>query len=352
MNALASGANFLLNPAAWPLLLVAPALWCLLRWHERRAAARLADLAGPRATKLAPGLSPHRRALRGGLLAGGALLAAVACLEPVWGAPAVSAEGRGVDIVVCLDVSRSMLARDVAPTRLARAKAEIRALAERTRGDRIGLVVFAGESRLLTPLTRDMRSFAAIAATAEPESVLRGGTDVGGAIDLALAALVGGVAATGDHETILLLTDGEDLGASGAAAAERCAARGISVHTIGLGSPLGSKIAVPAEEPAPGRPKPPAGETFLRDRAGREIVSALDVAALRRIAETARGTFRDVSASPRPLVSLYEDEILAMARKEIDARSRRERPNRFQWPLAGALALWILALALPERRRP
>ncbi len=349
MNTLANGADFLLNGAAWPLLLVAPALWLLLRWHERRAAARLADLAGPRAMKLAPGLSPRRRALRGGLLAGGALFAAVACLEPVWGAPTAGAEARGVDIVVCLDVSKSMLARDVAPTRLARAKAEIRALAERTRGDRIGLVVFAGESRLLTPLTRDMRSFAAIAATAEPESVLRGGTDVGGAIDLALAALAG---ATGDHETILLLTDGEDLGASGAAAAERCAARGISVHTIGLGSPLGSKIAVPPEEPAPGRPKPPAGETFLRDRAGREIVSALDVAALRSIAETARGTFRDVSASPHPLVSLYEDEILGVARKEIDARSRRERPKRFQWPLAAALALWILALALPERRRP
>ena len=128
---------------------------------------------------------------------------------------------RGVDILVCLDVSRSMLAQDLQPSRLARAQEEIRALAARTESDRVGLVLFAGDARLAVPLTRDKDSFASLASRASPLSVERGGSDVGAALDTALGAL------TGAHEVILLLTDGEDLEARGLQAARRCRDRGI-----------------------------------------------------------------------------------------------------------------------------
>ena len=309
------------RPELLPILLAAPLtgllLWALGRGRRRR----LAHAVGPRAVALA-----GRRRTRSVLFAGALLLALLAMVQPLWGG---RLERRGVDIVVCLDVSRSMLARDVAPSRLERAKAEIRELTLRATGDRLGLVLFAGDARLAVPLTRDLASFRELAALADPLSIERGGSDLGAAITAAFDVL-------DEDETVLLLTDGEDLGESGLRAARVCAGRNVTVHCVGFGSALGAKIPVPGA----------GGETFLKDRSGAEVVSAMDPAGLRRIAGATGGEFVDALAGPEALVSVYEERIVPMARESFEAEERLALENRFQWPLLGALVLWMLDLWL------
>jgi Ca-activated chloride channel family protein len=207
-----------------------------------------------------------------------------------------------------------MLARDVAPDRLSRAKGEIRALAEGAKGDRLGLVVFAGEARAMVPLTEDMTSFLELLDLADPTSVARGGTDLGAALEAALDVL------QGRRGTVLLFTDGEDLGGRGLLAARLLAERGVEVSCIGLGTELGSKITT--------------GGGFVRDRSGEEVVSALDARGLRAIAEATGGTF----LASAPTISVT---------RRATAPERRE--NRYQWFLAGAVLLWLWDLS---RRRP
>jgi len=346
---------------ALPVLLLVPAVGLTLFLLDRARARRLAKLAGPRSPRLAAELGTGRRRMRRRLGTAALLLALIALLQPLWGSGYRRLEQRGVDILVCLDVSRSMLARDMMPSRLQRARATIRALAERIRGDRLGLVVFAGEAHLAVPLTRDMISFAELVELADPLSVLRGGTDLGSALETALTALEGG---TGAHEVVLLLTDGEDLERRAHQVAELCRERRIAVHGIGFGSARGSKIAVEdgagdvdAGDRAGNRSESSeggtsrSGETFLLDRAGNEVVTALDPESLRRIAEATGGVFLDASTRRRPLVDLYEKRVVPMARKAFEDERRRERKNRFQWPLLIAFLLWILELGLTDRRR-
>jgi Ca-activated chloride channel family protein len=272
------------------------------------------------------------------LLAAGVGLALLALLHPVFGGEEATMERRGADVVVCLDVSRSMLARDLEPDRLARAKAEVRALAERARGDRMALVLFAGEARVAVPLTRDLRAVADLADLATPEDVLRGGTDLGAALDAALGALAERGA---EARAILLLTDGEDHGDGGLRAAHEARRRGVVVHGLGFGTARGSKVVVEG----------PAGETFLRDRQGVDVVSALDAGGLQRIAAATGGTSREVGDGAAPLAELYEDRVLPAARGAFEREARRRRENRYQWPLGLALVLWVADLWRSERRR-
>jgi Ca-activated chloride channel family protein len=324
--------EFFLAPDAWPALLVVPML-ALLIWTKVRERS-LARAIGPRHPILARDWSVARRRTRRLMFLAATALALLALLQPVWGESTRDEDNRGVDLLICLDVSRSMLAQDLAPNRLERARNEIAVLADRTRSDRLGLVVFAGEARLGVPLTRDRASFKELLELADPLSVERGGTDLGAALSLALDALRG---QTGEHETVLLLTDGEDLTGQGLRVAEESARRGITVHCVGLGTALGAKI--------------PHDGGYLRDRSGAEVVSALDPATLRRIAEATGGRYLDAHDRTEALVDLYESEVLPMARKTFEAEERRNRDNRYQWPLLAAFLIWILELWIGERKR-
>lgn len=321
------------RPEASAWLLAAPLAWALFALLDARASLRLAALLGPRAAAL----GGARRRGRQRLFAAALLCAIAAMLGPSWGAASTGAPPP-IDCVVCLDVSRSMLARDVAPDRLAAAKREIRALVDRAAGDRFGLVLFAGEARLWVPLTGDRRSFVEMLDLADPLAIRRGGTDLGAALEAALPLLP----ERGErHAAVLLVTDGEDLGGNGARVAAGFRGRGVAVHTAGIGSALGSKIAL-------------GGTSFLKDRSGAEVVSAMDEGALRRISGGAGGGFVDASEGGDPLVRLYEERIVPLARARVaqaggDASSGRK--DRFQWPLALALLLWLGEGWIAQRRR-
>lgn len=337
--------------AALALPGVAAVAWVLAA-GERRRARRLAAVVGRRAPALAAEQAPLRARRRNRLAVAGIALGVVAWMQPRFGEGEAAAAPPGADLCVCLDVSRSMLAADVPPSRLRSAQEAIADLGRRTRGDRLALVVFAGQALLRVPLTRDVESMVAIARTADPSEVALGGTDLGAAIDAAVAALAaaqhrdaaGGAADAPLEGAVLLVTDGEDPGGAGRAAAGRARGRGLAVHCVGVGSALGSKITMPG---------PGGREVFLRDREGREVVTRHDAASLRSIAAAGGGRYVDAAGSAQPLVEVYERGVVP----ELAGRARARGPagaalaNRFQLPLAIGLALLLLDLLLPRRRR-
>lgn len=334
------------------LALALPLVALLAFWfarRDRRRERRLHAVGGARALRLTPELDLGRRRWRRRLFAAALAFGVFAAMQPQWGTVARNVDEPRADAIVCLDVSRSMLARDLSPSRLGRAHAELTALAARAVGARLGLVAFAGVARLVVPLTRDAESFAQMARATDPLSVPLGGTDLGAGLETALTALAAGqgLPAGGDAQvpgTILLLTDGEDLQGRGRAAARRCRERGARVHCIGFGSTLGSKIAV---EGADGK------EQFLRTRGGDEVVTVMDAASLRSLADAGGGVFAEAGAESEPLLRIWEREVLphaaAVAREDASAAS--EKQNRYRWPLAAALGCLLAELWLVERRR-
>ena len=325
-------------PGALPFLLTVPLFWFVLQARERRLAQSRTTLLGPRVASLSEDLDPKRR-LQGNLLLSLALLFTILALsQPLWGTERRNRQQRGVDILVCLDVSRSMLARDLAPNRLAFAKQEIQTLARHARGERLGLVTFAGDARLRVPLTRDVVSFSALVELADPLTVKRGGTDLG------LALLAGSKALdrkTSRAKTLILITDGEDHGQQGLQAARRLAEQGLTLHCVGIGSQLGSKIRV----------RDRGRETFLRGPSGEEVLSYMDAQGLRAMAQATGGIFVDASQVQNPLIHIYEKAIRNMTSRVTEGDAQLARKNQFQWPLLLAFCFLFLELIRNDRRR-
>lgn len=321
--------EMLAHPAALPSVLLAPAAAWFFWVRRRRGRARMDAATGSRIAARAAGADARPRRAPDLLFALALLAAVVAALGPLWGDRTETSAERGADVVVCVDVSRSMLSTDQPPSRLDAARQAVAEMARDLRGGRLALVAFAGEARLVSPLTRDVDSFLHLLDRLEPLTVGRGGTDLGAAIDVARSALGGD-----DARAIVLLTDGEDHEGGGLLAAQACRERGVPVHCVGFGSDRGGKV--PGDDAA----------SFLRDRSGGEVVSARDADGLRRIAGAAGGVFVDSVGADRPLARLHEQQILPAAGAAASEDGRREKENRYQWPLSAAFCLWILERCL------
>jgi Ca-activated chloride channel family protein len=328
-------AALLSQPWALTLLPLAVVAWFAARRAEDARERRLRDGLGPRRAALAPTAEPRARRTARALLCASIVAAALAATRPAWGVATERPERAGIDLVLCLDVSRSMRARDVAPDRATRAREEIAALAERATGDRLALVAFAGDARVVVPPTRDARSVARMAEVAAADEGGKPGSDVGAAIDAAAALLAdappGGAA-------ILVLTDGEDLGGRGLLAAGRSGDRGIPVFPVTFATALGGKIA---EE----------GGSYVRDESGADVVSRPDAAALDAIARTSGGSVIDAGAEPGALARARDEAASRAAVRAREAASRDEPAERFQVPLLAAVLLWMAEAVLRARRR-
>ena len=281
-----------------------------------------------------PRFSPGRARLRVLLAALGAVLAGVAAVGPVRGYTLREVRRKGLDLVICVDTSRSMLVQDLKPDRLTRAKREIAGLLDRLQGDRAALLAFSGDVREVAPLTHDRATLTAFANTLTPDDNLLGGTDLGGAIDKALSLFDG---RTGAHEAIVLITDGEDLEGRGLEAAKRASERGIRVYVVGMATAGGGKI-------------PEGGRGFVRDEAGKEVVSALGGATLSAIAQASGGEYLSAESSPFPLEEMYDKRVTRLEGRELVAGKEKIPHDRYQWPLALAAACFFAEAALRERR--
>ena len=323
----------------WTLLLLAPLLWFFLDAARRRESL-LAKIVAPRLQKQLTGqVSPLKRNLRTGLLLGAIALVILGLAKPRLGYKELEIKSKGRDVILAIDTSRSMLSTDTAPTRLGRAKLIAQDLLGYLKGDRVGLIAFAGSAFLQAPLTLDKGAVLTSLEDLDTNTIPKGGTDIASAIRMAIAAFGKG---EGMSRALVLMTDGEDLEASGVEAAKEAAAAGIRIFTIGFGSPSGSLIPIRNEN---GR------NDFVRDESGKPVTSRMDAARLGEIAKETGGFYQPFGQDAA--MAIYEKGIVPMEEQESGTISSRKPIERYQWPVTAALVLLALWSLLGEgRRRP
>ena len=292
-----------------------------------------------RLLRFLPNYSRTRSLARLGLASTALVLLAISVTGPVRGYTFREVAHKGIDLVVCLDTSNSMLARDLRPSRLERARREVRGLLDRMGGDRVALIAFSGDAREIAPLTHDRTTLSALLEHARPADNRLGGTNLAAAIERGLELFDG---RTGAHEAIVLLTDGEDLEGEAATMAKEAADRGIRIYVVGIGTRVGGKISIVGEN---GR------ETFLRGPDGEEVITRLNDASLRRIAEVTGGDYLSVENSPTPLEDIYTSRLSRLEGREFEAGTKRVPHDRYQWTLALAFVCMVIEVGLRERKK-
>ncbi len=315
----------------WTLPLLVFAQVVSLR-KRRREAMRLAD---PHLMeRLAPLESRTRAAVRGTLAAAALVVGVFALAGPQWGEKLQDVSRQGVDIVMALDVSRSMLVSDVKPSRLERAKREAADLMRVVSGDRLGLTVFAGSAFLLCPLTLDYGAVDMFLSQITPDAVPSAGTDLGAAIDTASAAFDPKSSA---DKVILLITDGEDNEGKGLEAAERAAKAGVKIFVFGIGDPSGGPV--------------PGGEGgYESDASGRMVLSRLDEAGLEKIARTTGGVYARAVDGDLDLDRVYFEGILQKTHKStLKSGKMTIREERFYIFVLISFILLLLEGVLREK---
>jgi Ca-activated chloride channel family protein len=322
-------------PLLWALIPLAALLFFLVGRRERRLRLLFDEAA---AAQLAPDRRRSLPRIKAVLWFVACSLALVALARPQWGIRWQEERRRGLDIIVVLDTSNSMLATDLKPNRMQRAKWGLSDLLQRLGGDRIGLVAFAGSSFLACPLTTDYAAFSMVLEDVRPGTIPRGGTAIAQALETALESFEPGGAA---DRVVILVTDGEDHEGGIERAVGALTQRKVRVFAVGLGSVSGDVI--PAAEGE--------GGAFLRDRSGEVVRTALREETLRKIAAATGGIA--VTAAPGDFgwERIFDLGFAGLKREEREAKLIKVYEERFPWFLGAALLLLSLETLLGERRR-
>lgn len=254
-----------------------------------------------------------------------------------YGTSMEEAKKEGVDLMIALDVSNSMLAEDLSPNRLDRAKRAIYQLIEKLQNDRLGIIVFAGESYVQLPITTDYSSAKLFLETIGTDIVPTQGTAIGSAIDLAMESF--------DFETttskaIIVITDGENHEDDAVSSAQKAVEMEVSVHTIGMGSEQGAPLPIYKMGKQVG---------FRTDNTGNTVVSKLDETMLKKIASAGNGSYVRATNANAGL-GIIMDEIGKMEKKEFDSKVFKNYESRFQVFLLIALFLLVLEFFISTRR--
>lgn len=319
----------------WVLLLLwlVPVIGLVWRLLSKRQTLGRTFVSPFMAAKLAPPSSPARRDWQLAFLMTGLLLALIAIARPQWGTKEETVYQRGRDLLVVLDVSRSMLATDVHPSRLGRAKVDLLDLIRQLRGDRVGLLAFRGRPLLLCPLTTDYGFLSQTLEGTGVDSAPPGETDIGDAILEALKTFQGD---TGSHKAIVLVSDGEDLAGKSAEAAAKAKEQGVAIFTVGFGSTEGAPVPSATDKK----------ETMSFQ--GQAVVSKLNHEVLRDIAEKTGGAYVPVGLANVKLGDLYRNHLSRITARDLEESIQRRTVERYQWFLFPAL-LCFLAVAFFSR---
>ena len=321
-----------------PLALTAVALAGLLVWEAVRRRRALARVATPELrSRLTATVSRPKRTLKRLLLWTAAALTLFALARPQWGYRWEEASRQGIELMFAVDTSKSMLAQDLRPDRLTRAKLAIADLVRKFPSDRVGLVAFAGDAFLQVPMTLDRDVFMDSLQVLQPGVIPVGGSDLASAIRVADQAFTEAGAA---ERILVLVSDGEDLEGSAITAAERAAGNGVVIHTVGVGGAEGELLTVPD-----GR----GGTTIVRDERGEPVRSRLDEATLTAIAAATGGTYVPLGLDGAGLETLYQTALADLERHEVESRSHRVYFERFAWFLVPAFLLLLLEPFIGER---
>jgi Ca-activated chloride channel family protein len=320
-------------------LAVLPLLALLYARAERRSAQMLREFVSPRLLpQLTGNIDRRRRAIRfcGVLLSLALAIAALA--QPRWGYTYEDVKRRGLDLLLAVDTSRSMLSNDVAPNRLGRVKLAAQDLVAELNGDRVGLIAFAGRAFLQAPLTIDYDAAIESVNDLDTKTIPEGGTNISEAIALAVRTF--GKSAMGNR-ALVIFTDGEELSGDAAKEAKKAADAGVRIFTIGVGTSQGSLIPVAGENSG----------GFVKDAKGQVVKSRLDEKRLREIADATSGIYLPLQNGPQTMRQLYEEGLAKLQTGEIDARLSRRPIERYEWPLGAAILLLIGTLFINDRKR-
>ena len=290
--------------------------------------------------RLTANVSRARQRMRAVLFILGAFFIVCALVEPKWGVYWKEMHRRGRDIIIVLDVSKSMLAEDVTPSRLERSKLAITDLVEKLRdrhGDRISLVTFAGNASVKCPLTLDYAFFNQMLNDVNVQSQARGGTLIGDAIRKATESFDDRLK---NYKDMILITDGEDHDSYPVDAAKAAAEKGICIHAVGIGDPSGAKIPVVE-----------SGQRKFLEYEGQPVMSKLGVEVLQQIALQTGGAFVPAKTKAFSLDEVYQQKIATKEGRETEQTRRERYTNRYQWFLVIGLVLLMAEPLISERRR-
>lgn len=293
--------------------------------------------------KLAIKGNTELKKVRNGLFYASVVFLIIALAGPKIGTEVREVTRQGVDIMVMLDVSKSMKSEDVRPNRLDKAKFEILRMLDRLRGDRVGLIAFTGEAILLSPLTSDYSAFRLYLNLADPESMPSTTTDFNTGMRVALDAFE--AAGTADRNTsrvLLVISDGEDHGPDHSQMVQQLRSKGVFVFTVGIGTLSGGTI--PVYDPNSGRLI-----EYLRDAAGQVVTTRLVPATLKSIAETGQGTYYEISRSSDGMDG-FLTQIAELEKSEFATQEFADYKNQYQWFVAIGLLLLVASLLIPKNK--
>ena len=326
----------------WGLLLI-PLLIALFVSAENRGLNRLQQFVSARLLpQLAGTVNRPRRILRFGLQLLALALATVSLAQPRWGYTFEDVKRKGLDLLIAVDTSRSMLSNDVQPNRLERVKLAIQDLINELQGDRVGLIAFAGRAFLQAPLTIDYDAVIEAVNDLDTKTIPEGGTKISSAITLATQSF--GKSAMGNR-ALIIFTDGEEsneLTGDPVKTAKAAGDAGVRIFTVGVGTPQGSLIPITGD----------GGETsFVKDSAGQVHKSKLDDKRLREAAEATGGFYLHLETGPGTMRQIQNEGLAKMQAAEMDVRLSRRPIERYEWPLSAALIALALSILIRERGR-
>jgi Ca-activated chloride channel family protein len=323
----------------WLLLVIPPALLAFFWWAGRTRQRLLTQFIQARLLPaLTVGISARRQKIRVGCLVLAVVCLILALARPQWGFDWQEMKQRGLDVVVAIDTSKSMLAEDIAPNRLARAKLAALELMQRAGSDRLGLVAFAGSAFLQCPLTIDDAAFRQSVEALNVNIIPQGGTAIAEAIETALTAFKEG----DNYKVLVLFTDGEDHDSGAVEAAEKAAKAGMRIFAIGIGTAEGELLRIKDAQ---------GGGDYIRDEQGNVVKSHLNERLLQQIAGATEGGFYLPLRGAKAIDTLYDQGLAKLPKSEHQEKFVRQYHDRYHWPLAVAIVLLLVEMLFPERKR-
>ena len=325
------------EPAYLYLLLLLPvcvALYLYSNYRKRKAIQKFGDpeLIG----NLMPDASRHRPDVKFTFVLAAIGLFAVLLARPQFGSKLETVKRQGVEVMIALDISNSMLAEDVQPSRLEKAKRLVAQLVDRMQNDKVGMIVFAGDAFTQLPITSDYISAKMFLETISPSLITTQGTDIKQAIDLAMKSFTPNQDVS---KAIFVITDGEDNEGGAVEMAREAAKHGIKVYVLGIGLPEGAPIPMPG------------ASGYMLDQSGNTVISKLNEQMCREIAEAGQGAYIyvDNSSSAQTALSGYVDKL---AKKEMESVIYSEYDEQFQAVALLALVLLVMEILIMSRKNP
>ncbi len=320
----------------WVVLgLVLFLIWALR--SKRKAMRRFAE--DKLLEEIAAQVDSKKQLIKSVLILGALILGMLALARPQWGFRWHQVKAEGMDILIAIDVSKSMLAYDVKPNRLERSKLAVKDLLRKLKGDRVGLIAFSGTAFLQCPLTIDYSGFLSALNDLSVDTIPRGGTSISTAIKKAMAGYEGGQK---KYKVLVIISDGEDHEGNPIALAKEAKRENIKIFCIGIGTAEGELLQVAGED---------GKKAFMKDKEGNVIKSRLNEEILQKIAVITGGSYVRSSGAEFGLDLIYEERLSKMEKREIKAQMSKLYQERFQIPLAVALVLLIIEPFISDKKK-